>query len=75
MPQFDYTVLDLHGRNRHGVISADSVHGARALLEQRQWVPVRLEVAAAGGGPPRPPPPRARPGGGGGGPPPGPPRG
>ncbi|MCC8591086.1 type II secretion system protein GspF, partial [Xanthomonas euvesicatoria pv. euvesicatoria] len=44
MPQFDYTVLDLHGRNRHGVISADSVHGARALLEQRQWVPVRLEV-------------------------------
>ncbi|RXD54427.1 type II secretion system protein GspF, partial [Xanthomonas perforans] len=49
MPQFDYTVLDLHGRNRHGVISADSVHGARALLEQRQWVPVRLEVAAAAG--------------------------
>ncbi|MDO7947104.1 hypothetical protein Q6A38_21150, partial [Xanthomonas euvesicatoria pv. eucalypti] len=69
MPQFDYTVLDLHGRNRHGVISADSVHGARALLEQRQWVPVRLEVAAAGGGARPPPPP---PGGGqvgGGGPP------
>ncbi|WP_017162792.1 type II secretion system inner membrane protein GspF [Xanthomonas phaseoli] len=47
MPQFDYTVLDLHGRNRHGVISADSVHGARAQLEQRQWVPVRVEAAAA----------------------------
>ncbi|ATS66616.1 type II secretion system inner membrane protein GspF [Xanthomonas citri] len=47
MPQFDYTVLDLHGRNRHGVISADSINSARAQLEQRQWVPVRVEVAAA----------------------------
>ncbi|MCL1529545.1 type II secretion system inner membrane protein GspF [Xanthomonas nasturtii] len=50
MPQFDYTVLDLQGRNRHGVISADSVHSARARLEQRQWVPVRVEAAAATAG-------------------------
>ncbi|MCL1523325.1 type II secretion system inner membrane protein GspF [Xanthomonas nasturtii] len=50
MPQFDYTVLDLQGRNRHGVISADSVHSARAQLEQRQWVPVRVEAAAATAG-------------------------
>ncbi|MEB1260057.1 type II secretion system inner membrane protein GspF [Xanthomonas campestris pv. campestris] len=47
MAKFDYTVLDLHGRNRHGVISADSVRSARSLLEQRQWVPLRVEPAAA----------------------------
>jgi general secretion pathway protein F len=47
MPRFDYTVLDLQGRSRQGVISADSVHSARAQLEQRQWVPVRIAAAAA----------------------------
>ncbi|KLD70296.1 type II secretion system inner membrane protein GspF [Xanthomonas pisi] len=47
MPRFDYTVLDLHGRSRQGVISADNLHSARAQLEQRQWVPVRVDAAAA----------------------------
>ena len=42
MAKFDYTVLDLHGRNRHVVIRADSVRSARSLLEQRQWVPLRV---------------------------------
>lgn len=46
MPRFEYTVLDLQGRSRQGVISADSVQGARAQLEQRQWVPVRVDAAA-----------------------------
>ncbi|PPU20577.1 type II secretion system protein GspF, partial [Xanthomonas arboricola] len=47
MPRFDYTVLDLHGHSRQGVITADNAQNARAQLEQRQWVPVRVEAAVA----------------------------
>ncbi|WP_022971655.1 type II secretion system F family protein, partial [Xanthomonas maliensis] len=45
MPRFDYTVLDLHGQQRQGVIRADTAQQARSLLERRDWVPVRVDAA------------------------------
>ncbi|HET6397679.1 MAG TPA: type II secretion system inner membrane protein GspF [Pseudoxanthomonas sp.] len=55
MSAFEYSALDGRGRTRTGTVAAASAREARALLEQRQLVPVRLEPArqaaarAAGG--------------------------
>ena len=55
MSVFEYSALDGRGRTRTGTVAAASAREARALLEQRQLVPVRLEPArqaaarAAGG--------------------------
>lgn len=44
MSAFDYAALDTDGRLRKGVVSAAGAREARALLEQRQLVPVRLQA-------------------------------
>ena len=48
MASFEYSALDAHGRPRNGILTAASAGEARALLERRQWLPVKLEPASAG---------------------------
>ena len=47
MASFDFVALDVRGKERQGLLEADSEGEARRLLEQRQWVPLQL-VAASG---------------------------
>lgn len=46
MASFDFVALDVRGRERLGLLEADSETEARRLLEQRQWVPLQLVPAA-----------------------------
>ncbi|MBW7947609.1 MAG: type II secretion system F family protein, partial [Sphingomonadaceae bacterium] len=46
MPTFDYLALDTAGRERTGTLTAASESDARALLERRKLLPVRLGAAA-----------------------------
>lgn len=46
MAAFEYSALDLRGRTRNGTLTAYSASEARARLEQRQLLPVRLEPAS-----------------------------
>jgi general secretion pathway protein F len=46
MASFDFVALDVRGRERLGLLEADSESEARRLLEQRQWVPLQLVPAA-----------------------------
>lgn len=48
MPAFDYDALDERGRNRSGRLDATDPGDARARLQRRCLVPVRLEPARAG---------------------------
>lgn len=43
MAAYEYNALNRDGRNRHGIIEADSLRHARALLRERELTP--LEVA------------------------------
>ena len=43
MGRFDYSALDLHGRQKRGVISAPSREEARARLEHRRLFPTRID--------------------------------
>jgi len=47
MTAFDYSALDIDGRECSGVLDAPSSREARRQLEQRRLVPVRLEAAAS----------------------------
>lgn len=47
MATFEYSALDLRGRSRNGTLTAASLGEARALLERRQLLPVRLEPVSA----------------------------
>ncbi|ADV26797.1 general secretion pathway protein F [Pseudoxanthomonas suwonensis 11-1] len=47
MPAFEYSALDLGGQTRNGTLTAASAAEARALLERRRLLPVKLEPAAA----------------------------
>ncbi|WP_043799861.1 type II secretion system inner membrane protein GspF [Arenimonas malthae] len=47
MAAFDFLALDTDGRERHGLLDAPSEAEARARLERRQWLPVRVSPAAA----------------------------
>ncbi|MGY0798244.1 type II secretion system inner membrane protein GspF [Lysobacter sp. A286] len=51
MPAFDYDALDERGRNRSGRLDAADPKDARARLQRRRLVPVRLEPARVGGEP------------------------
>ncbi|MGY0557265.1 MULTISPECIES: type II secretion system inner membrane protein GspF [unclassified Lysobacter] len=51
MPAFDFDALDERGRNRSGRLDAADPNDARARLQRRRLVPVRLEPARAGGDP------------------------
>ena len=46
MASFDFVALDVRGRERLGLLEADSESEARRLLEQRQWVPLQLVPVA-----------------------------
>lgn len=53
MASFEYAALDAQGRTRTGTVAAPSARDARAQLEQRKLVPLRLDAARAqtrGGG-------------------------
>ncbi|GAB2619581.1 type II secretion system inner membrane protein GspF [Novilysobacter erysipheiresistens] len=58
MPAFDYDALDERGRTRNGRLDAASPADARAVLQRRRLVPVRLEPVgsqpARGGNDPAP---------------------
>ncbi|MCD7098944.1 type II secretion system inner membrane protein GspF [Stenotrophomonas sp. MMGLT7] len=45
MAAFEYSALDLQGRTRSGTVAAATLREARALLEGRQLLPLRLEPA------------------------------
>lgn len=45
MAAFEYSALDLQGRTRNGTVAAATLREARALLEGRQLLPLRLEPA------------------------------
>ncbi|MFC4728785.1 type II secretion system inner membrane protein GspF [Coralloluteibacterium thermophilus] len=47
MPRFDYEALDLAGRSRAGLVEAPDEAEARARLQRRDLLPVRLAPAAA----------------------------
>lgn len=47
MAAFDYSALDLNGRTRNGTVTAASARDARAQLEQRKLVPVKLKPSTA----------------------------
>lgn len=47
MATFDYSALDLHGRTRHGTVTASTAREARTQLQQRKLVPVKLEPSTA----------------------------
>lgn len=47
MAAFDFLALDTDGRERQGLLDAPSEAEARARLERRQWLPVRVAPAAA----------------------------
>ena len=46
MASFDFVALDVRGKERLGLLEADSESEARRLLEQRQWVPLQLVPAS-----------------------------
>jgi general secretion pathway protein F len=48
MGAFEYTALDVGGRSRKGVIEGDTPRHVRALLRERQLMPVSVEAVAAG---------------------------
>lgn len=53
MASFEYAALDAQGRTRTGTVAASSARDARAQLEQRKLVPLRLDATRAqarGGG-------------------------
>ena len=47
MTAFDYSALDLDGRESSGVLDAPTAREARRQLEQRRLVPVRLQAAVS----------------------------
>jgi general secretion pathway protein F len=47
MGAFEYTALDTAGRSRKGVIEGDTARHVRALLRERQLLPVTIEEIAA----------------------------
>ena len=52
MSEFDYVALDTAGRERRGLVRADSAEDARARLGARKLFVVRVETAASGTGAP-----------------------
>ncbi len=46
MPKFEYTAIDLDGRNRRGTIDASDLDEARGRLLKRQWVMLALNAAS-----------------------------
>lgn len=49
MPSFEYEALDLTGRSRRGVVSADSARLARRELRRLQLTPVSISAPREGG--------------------------
>ena len=47
MAAFAYKALDAKGRNKKGIIEADTAKGARALLRDKGLIPVDVQAAAA----------------------------
>lgn len=50
MADFDYTVIDVGGRERHGLVAAATIDDARSKLAARRFYVVRLDAAASGAG-------------------------
>ena len=50
MADFDYTVIDVGGRERHGSVAAATIDDARSKLAARRFYVVRLDAAASGAG-------------------------
>lgn len=56
MPAFEYTALDIKGRERRGVLEGDTARQVRQQLRERQLTPMAVEPVAqeeSGGGRPR----------------------
>ncbi|MGF1462893.1 MAG: type II secretion system inner membrane protein GspF [Maricaulaceae bacterium] len=49
MATFDYVALDPAGRQRRGVVSADTPKGARQTLKRQKLTPLKLTPASGGG--------------------------
>lgn len=48
MARYAYVAVDRDGRERTGSLSAPDEAGARAQIEKKQWMPVRVAAAPAG---------------------------
>ncbi|MBI5040191.1 MAG: type II secretion system inner membrane protein GspF [Gammaproteobacteria bacterium] len=47
MPAFEYTALDVDGREHKGVLEGDSPRAVRQQLRERQWTPLNVQEVAA----------------------------
>lgn len=47
MPAFEFTALDLNGREHKGVLEGDSPRQVRQQLRERQWTPLAVQEVAA----------------------------
>lgn len=47
MPAFEFTALDLNGREHKGVLEGDSPRQVRQQLRDRQWTPLAVQEVAA----------------------------
>jgi type II secretory pathway component PulF len=70
MPQFRYTARDAQGQLVDGVVTANDRTGAIAQVEQKRYVPIKIQMDSGGGGggtavaaPPAPAKPGTSPGG------------
>ena len=51
MPAYQFEALDAQGVSRKGVIEADTVKSARAMLRTQQLVPMAVDDPSTGGNP------------------------
>jgi len=47
MPAFEFTALDVTGREHKGVLEGDSPRAVRQQLRERQWTPLNVQEVAA----------------------------
>jgi general secretion pathway protein F len=47
MPAFEFTALDINGREHKGVLEGDSPRAVRQQLRDRQWTPLAVQEVAA----------------------------
>lgn len=47
MAAFEYVALDLKGKQKKGVLEADSPRQVRQQLREKQWMPISVEVTAS----------------------------